>query len=255
MKEFFQYFFGKGTAPEFHNFSLAHFLPIVLMVGVILLIYFTRDKIRACKHEKVFRFILAFMLIISEMSYYWRLVGVPSLGPNPIDHLPITVCGWVVIFSSYMLVGKSKNLFDICYFWLFAGSIFALITPTVITYTGPTRFRYYQFWAEHTLGYVAVFYMIFVHGMRPTFKSAIKSYVALVVLAVIAFFTNRMLGPGANYLFMARPEDTPSILDILPPNFALRLLIMAAAVTALFFVAYLPWLLKDRKKQPAATAK
>ena len=91
--------------------------------------------------------------------------------------------------------------------------------------------------------------------MRPTFKSAIKSYVALVVLAVIAFFTNRMLGPGANYLFMARPEDTPSILDILPPNFALRLLIMAAAVTALFFVAYLPWLLKDRKKQPAATAK
>ena len=247
MKEFFQYFFGKGDTPEFANFTLAHFLPILLMIGLIVLIWFTRDKIRACKHEKVFRYILAFALIISEMSYYWRLVGVPSLGPNPVDHLPITVCGWVVIFASYMVIGKSKNLFDICYFWLFAGSVFALITPTVITYTGPTRYRYYQFWLEHTLGYVAIFYMIFVHGMRPTFQSAMRSWAWLAVLGVIAFFTNRYLGPGANYLFLAKPEDTPSVLDILPPNFVLRTTIMVAVVTALFFVAYLPWLLKDRK--------
>ncbi len=253
MKEFLQYFLGAGTEVEFTNFSLAHFLPILVMVGVILAIRQFRDKLKNYENEKNFRYVLAFLLILSEMSYYWRLVAIPSLGPNPVDHLPITVCGWVVVFSSYMLIGKTQSLFDICYFWLFSGSIFALITPTVISYTGPTRFRYYQFWLEHTLGYVAVFYMIFVHGMRPRIKSAIRAYIALIVLAVIAYFTNQLIGPGANYLFMARPEDTPSILDILPPNFALRLFIMAAAITALFFVAYLPWLLKDRKasKVPA----
>ena len=121
------------------------------------------------------------------------------------------------------------------------------MTPTVITFTGPTRFRYYQFWLEHTLGYIAVFYMIFVHKMRPTIKSAIKAYGALWALAAVAYYANRLIGPGANYLFMARPEDTPSILDILPPNFALRLLVMAAAVTTLFALSYLPWFLKDRK--------
>ena len=63
----------------------------------------------------------------------------------------------------------------------------------------------------------------------------------------MAFFTNRYLGPGANYLFLAKPEDTPSVLDILPPNFLLRTAIMVAVVMALFFVAYLPWLIKDRK--------
>ena len=254
MKEFFAYFFGAGTEVEFRNFTLAHFLPILMMIGVVVLIYFCRDKLRNGKQDKIFRYVLAFMLIISEMSYYWRLVGIPALGPNPVDHLPITVCGWVVIFSSYMLVGKSKNLFDICYFWLFSGTIFALITPTVISYTGPTRYRFYQFWAEHLLGYIAVFYMIFVHGFRPTIKSAVKSYAALVVLAGVALFANRLIGPGANYLFLAKPEDTPSILDILPPNFGLRLLIMAAAVTALFFLSYLPWLLMDRKKKKAAAA-
>ena len=247
MKEFFRYFFGQGADVEFVNFSFAHFAPLLVAAVIIYLIYRYRDKLRDSKYEMTFRYIIAFAMIISEMSYYWRLVGVPVLAPNPIDHLPITVCGWVIIFGSYMVIGKSQTLFDIVYFWLFAGTVFALITPTVITYTGPTRFRYYQFWLEHTLGYVAVFYMIFVHKMRPTIMSAIKSYAALVVLAIVAYSANSIIGPGANYLFMARPESTPSILDILPPNFALRILIMALVVTALFVVAYLPWFIKDRK--------
>lgn len=247
MLDFLKYFLGAGETVEFTNFTLAHFLPILLAAGLIWLIYRCRETIRGLKREHIFRYVLAFALIVSEMSYYWRLIAIPALGPNPVDHLPITVCGWVVVFCSYMLVGKSQTLFDISYFWLFAGSIFALITPTVITYTGPTRFRYYQFWAEHLLGYVAVFYMIFVHGMRPTLRSMAKAYVGIVLLAGIAYWANQLIGPGANYLFMARPEDTPSILDILPPNFALRLAIMALAITSLFFVAYLPWYLKDRK--------
>lgn len=247
MKEFFRYFFGAGKEIEFENFSAAHFLPIIVGIALILIIYFLRDKIKSSKYENSFCYIMAFALIISEMSYYWRLIGIPSLEPNPIDHLPITVCGWAVTFCSFMVIGKSQTLFDISYFWLLCGSVFALITPTVISYTGPTRFRYYQFWVEHILGFIAIFYMIFVHNMRPTVKSAIKSYIALMVLAVIAYFANRMLGPGANYLFMARPEDTPSILDILPPNFALRLAVMISVITLLYFLAYLPWYIKDKK--------
>lgn len=247
MKEFLSYFFGKGETEEFANFSLAHLLPILAGVGTILLIYFLREKISNFKNEMSLRYTLAFMLIISEMSYYWRLVGVPSLEPNPIDHLPITVCGWAVVFCSYMVIGKSQTLFDISYFWLFTGSLFALLTPTVISFTGPTRFRYYQFWLEHLLGYIAIFYMVFVHKMRPRRKSLLKSYIAFIIIAVIAYYSNQLLGPKANYLFMARPEDTPSVLDILPPNFALRLLIMVSVISFMYFLAYLPWLIIDIK--------
>lgn len=254
MKEFIKYFLGAGTQEEFSNFTAAHFLPILVAAFVVFLIYRFREQLRTCKRESTLRQGLAFALLITEMSYFWRLVAMPELGANPVDHLPITVCGWAVVFSSYMLVGKSQFLFDIAYFWQLCGSVFALITPTVITYTGPTRFRYYQFWAEHLLGYLAVFYMIFVHGMRPRVKSAVRAYIALACLAVVAFFANRIIGPGANYLFMARPEDTPSVLDILPPNFALRLVVMAGVITLMFFLAYLPWYLKDRKAKKAEKA-
>ena len=251
MKDFWKYFLGKGETEEFANFTLAHFLPILLAIGLIFLIYRYRQNIRGLKREHYFRYVLAFILIVAEMSYFWRMIAIPSLGPNPVDHLPITVCGWVAVFSSYMLIGKSQTLFDICYFWALSGSVFALITPTVITYTGPTRYRYYQFWAEHLLGYVAIFYMIFVHNMRPNKRSFIKAYIAMFVLAAIAYWANDLIGPGANYLFMAKPESTPSILDILPPNFALRIGVMALAITLMFTLAYLPWHLKDKKKEKA----
>ena len=246
MKEFFAYFFGEGTTPEFTLFTPAHFAPILLMLTMIYLIFRSRDKLRAWKHEEKIRYVLAFVLILSDMTYYWRLVGMPSLGANPIDNLPIGVCGWAAIFCSYMVLGKSQRLFDIAYFWLLSGSLFELLTPTPLTYTGPTRFRYYQFWTEHTMGYIAIFYMIFVHKMRPTVRSAVRSYTALLVFAIIAYNVNVML-PGANYLYLARPESAPSVLDILPPNFALRTAIIVVVITLMFFLAYLPWLLRDRK--------
>ena len=248
MKEFLRYFLGAGTEIEFTNFGLAHFLPILCLIAVIFLIRKYKTQLRGFKYESNLRLYLALALICTEMSYYWRLVAMPELGPNPMEHLPISVCGWCVVFSSYVLLCKSQALFDICYFWLLSGTVFALLTPTVISYTGPTRFRYYQFWLEHTLGYVALFYMIFVHNMRPNKKSVVRSICWLAVLATIAYFVNDMLGPGANYLFMARPESTPSILDILPPNHALRICIMAAAIIALHLLVYLPWHLKDRKE-------
>ena len=145
-----------------------------------------------------------------------------------------------------MMIGKSQKLFDIVYFWLLSGSLFALATPTVLTFYGPTRFRYYQFWLEHTLGYVAVFYMVFVHHMRPNFRSLIRSYCALMALAIFAAWVNSMI-PGANYLYMARPESAPSVLDILPPNYVLRVSIIIAVITVMFGLAYLPWYLKDKK--------
>ena len=253
MKEFFGYFFGQGQTQEFSLLTPAHILPIVVMIGVIFVIRWQKDRIRQWKHEQAIRYVLAFALIISEMSYYWRLAGVPGLNPNAADHLPIFVCGWVVVFCSFMVIGKTQSLFDISYFWLLSGTVFALLTPTPLQFTGPTRFRYYQFWAEHTLGYIAVFYMIFVHGMRPTIKSAARSYIALAVLAIIATWVNEML-PGANYLYMARPESAPSVLDILPPIHWLRVTIMAAVITLMFALAYLPWYLKDKKKTKESIA-
>lgn len=248
MKDFLTYFFGVGSEPEFAIFTFAHFAPIILLIAVILLMHRFREPLRESKYEKNLRYVLGFALVICDMSYYWRLAAAPWLSGGPVENLPIGVCQWAVIFCAFMMVGKSQRLFDIAYFWLLTGSLFALITPTPLTFCGPTRFRFYQFWLEHTLGYIAIFYMIFVHKMRPNFRSMVRSYTALLAFAAFAAGINAMI-PGANYLYMARPESAPSVLDILPPNYALRITIIVAVITLMFFLAYLPWYLKDRKEK------
>ena len=53
MKNFFKYFFGAGTEIEFTNFSLAHFLPILLVAGLIYLIYRYRNRLQGWRHEEL----------------------------------------------------------------------------------------------------------------------------------------------------------------------------------------------------------
>ena len=118
MNEFMTYFLGVGREGEFQLFTFAHFAPIIIMLLLIYLIYRYQDVIRESEMDRWFRYAMAFILICSEMAYYWRLVALPSLGPNPVEHLPIAVCGWVAIFCSYMVIGKRQTLFDISYFWL-----------------------------------------------------------------------------------------------------------------------------------------
>ena len=251
MKDFLTYFFGMGKEPEFAIFTLAHLMPILFLFAALFLVYRFREPLRESRFETNFRYILGFALIICDMSYYWRLAAAPHLSNGAVESLPIGVCQWSVIFCSFMIIGKNQKLFDIAYFWLLSGSLFALITPTPLTYCGPMRYRYYQFWLEHSLGYISIFYMIFVHNMRPNIRSIIRSYTTLLGLAALAFWVNIMI-PGANYLYMARPESAPSVLDILPPHHGLRIAIIVVVITLMFGLAYLPWYLKDRKQTDPA---
>ncbi len=256
MQEFFRYFFGSAPEEviEFRAYSLAHLIPILVAAGAIYAIWHFREPLRTSRFGQILPWVLAFSMIVCEMSYFWRLCGHPGLTPIPEDHLPITVCGWATIFGSYMIVTKSQRLFDIVYFWIFAGSIFALISPAVIANEGPTRFRYYQFWGEHLIAYIATFYLIFVEKMRPTVRSIIRAASWLAVLTGVAILANNVVGGEANYLFLATTEEAKSILDFLPTSLAIRLPVMASVVAVFFFLSYLPWMIMDIKKKKAAAA-
>ncbi len=49
MRDFFGYFFGAGSEIEFENFTVAHFAPILVVAGIILLIWLFREKLANCK--------------------------------------------------------------------------------------------------------------------------------------------------------------------------------------------------------------
>jgi hypothetical integral membrane protein (TIGR02206 family) len=249
-------FFDHGVEGEFSYFTVAHFVPIIIMLVAIYLLYKFGDKLKDWKHEENFRIAFAILILLSDMTYFWHKIYLGDIGgfadtPNVANHLPITVCGWAAMMSGYMLMTKKKGFFEVAYFFVLAGSINALITPAVIMDNGPTHFRYYQFWIEHTSIFIAVFYMIFVFGYKIQLKSMFKSFAVLIVLGILAVIVNANV-PGANYLFLSTTEAGESVLDFLPSNFGLRLLIMSGVIGTLYFLAYLPWIFINKKQNKEA---
>ena len=66
-------FLGYGEKGNFTYFSFWHFLPVVILIASIVLTYIYRAKIKEWKYEKYIRYTLAFVIMIVEMSYYWRI--------------------------------------------------------------------------------------------------------------------------------------------------------------------------------------
>ena len=127
-------------------------------------------------------------MMIVEMSYFWRLLYVgDELGQNSLlIKLPLQVCQWSLISCIFMILSKNQKLFDICFYvCLILGSA-ACLTPTVIIRTGPRYYRYYQFFLEHELPIYSVFYMMFVHRLRPTYKGLYC--VIITIMIEIAVF-------------------------------------------------------------------
>ena len=248
-------FFGYGEKGDFKYWSFAHFAPIIVFGVAIYFLFRYRKKIRDWKHEGNLRFGLAVAMIICEMSYYWRLVyvGPSNLAEhNMLDKFPLQVCGWTCILAAFMMFKKSKFLYPICFYVCFTLGLFPLLTPAVISTTGPGYYRYYQYWIEHILPPLSVLYMTFVHGFRPKLTGIIKATGFMTVLVTFAMICNFNIPPlvaatdpnySPNYLYLAvgTMEGGGSIMDVLvkiAPNVWGRLLLLIVLVEAIFFAAY-----------------
>ena len=238
-------FFGYAEKGNFKYYSVAHIVPIALMLLAIGLIWHYRDRLRAWRHEENFRFWLAFIMLLAEMSYFWRLLYVGSSDPTEqtlLDKLPLQVCEWTCIAAIFMITKKSKLLYQICFYVCLTVGVFPLLTPSVITATGPTYYRYYQFWLEHILPIVAVFYMTFVYDFRPKLRGIAWSISFLLVLASLALLCNFNI-ENANYLYLATgtADGGGSAMDVIiriAPNVWVRLLLLLGIVLSMFFAAY-----------------
>lgn len=232
-------FFGYGEKGDFTYFSFWHIFPIVLLIAAIILTYIYRKKLSEFKHEKQVRFILGCAILLFEAGYYWRLLYVGSEGVTNtlLTKLPFQICEWTAIFAALMLFVDNKTCFDIDVFVCLTLGIVPLITPAVITTTGPTYFRYYQFFGEHLLPIYAVFYMMFVRGYKYNLKTIYKPLIFLVILAIISVFLNQNI-KDANYLYLANDTQGESLANVLPKNMYLKLLIYTGVVLLLFAAEY-----------------
>ena len=246
-------FFGYAPEKDFYLFSFWHFLPIILMIAAIVLIAVFKDKLKNYKHEDKIRYTFAFVMMMVEMSYFWRILYVGDSwyeNKDLLTMLPLQICQWGLIVCIFTMMTKSRTLFGINFYLTLLFATVAVVYPMVISQTGPRYYRYYQFWAEHALPIIGTFYMMFVHGFKPQYKHLYYTFFVLAPLTVAALIANSTI-ENADYLYLN--TEVP----FLPESMFIRVPILVGVVVILFHLMYFGFKFIDKKitekdKNPSA---
>ncbi|UVI28533.1 YwaF family protein [Paenibacillus spongiae] len=233
--------FGIHTEAVFKAYSPSHIAVLAGFAGLIILLYLSRQWLRRGRRSRYGRYVLAAVLVLSEAALnLWYMANDVY---SPKDTLPLELCSISLYLCIFMLLFRSRIAFQIAYFAGIGGAIQALLTPAL--YYGYPHFRFIEFFAAHIAIILAVLYMVWVEGFRPTWKSILLTMCFLNVLLVIVSLINFIT--GGNYMFLARKPDTASLLDILGP-YPWYLLSLEAVALVLFLILYAPFAASPRNK-------
>lgn len=238
-----QFFAGlEYTGKPFELFGPAHLIALGLVVLFNLSFLFLRRN-PVSRLNTAVRYGMAAVLIINELLWhYWNMRnGFWSVQ----ETLPLHLCSLFVILSAIMLVTKNHRIYEFAYFLGIAGALQPLITPDAGMWGFP-HFRFFQVILSHGLIVSSAIYMTVVAGYRPTLKSLKRVYIGSGLYVAFIFGLNFLL--GSNYLFIARKPSTASLIDVLP-EWPLYVPILLAIAVVVFFLLYVPFLIRDAREK------
>jgi hypothetical integral membrane protein (TIGR02206 family) len=236
---------------DYHGAPFVLFGPAHLAsLAVVLLFNLSFILVRRSPDQRlrqVLRVGMAIWLVLNELSWHvWNW----AIGDwNVQTMLPLQLCNVFVFLSAWMLLTRSRKIYELAYFLGIGGAIQPLITPDAGMYGFP-HFRFIQPVISHGLIISAVVYLTVVEGFRPTWKSIGRSVVAgNLYLLVIGLVVNPLL--GSNYLMTAYKPDVTSLLTLLAP-WPWYILEYEGVGLVTFLILYLPFAVLDWRRDARA---
>ena len=226
------------TGEPFHLFGPKHLIVIAVEAAVILWLFLDWKHPSEAGKRRM-RYLLAGILFVGESAWHiWSIVG----GTWTVTyHLPLHICSIMVWLSIVMLLTRNYRIYEFAYFIGMAGALQAFLTPEAGEF-GLWHFRAVQTVVVHGTLIIVPIYMSLKEGFRPTWKSFLRVAVGVNAYMVVIYFVNLAL--GSNYLFIMHKPETASLLDVLGP-WPWYILSMEALGFAIFFLLYLPYMIKD----------
>ena len=244
-----RYFALVYDGTPFQLFGTEHLVALAIIV-LFCFSYFYFRTIWSEKDRKIVRWVFAIAIVVNETalhiwSAYWGIWNIQTM-------LPLHMCSVIIWASAYMLVTKNYTIYELVYFVGLGGAMQAVLTPADAAAYNFPHFRIMQTFIAHGLLINIAIYMTVVEGFRPTLQSLKRVFIWTNVYMVVIFFVN--LAIGSNYLYIAHKPSFPTLIDLLAP-WPWYIIELEAIGFAIFFVLYIPFLIKDwRAKQNPALA-
>lgn len=243
-----KYFALIYDGPPFVLFGTAHLIALVIITLFCFSFLYFRT-VWGEKERKVVRWIFAIAIVVNELSLhvwsaYWGIWNIQTM-------LPLHMCAILIWLSSYMLVTRNYSIYEFVYFMGFGGAMQAVLTPADAAAYNFPHFRILQTFIAHGLLINIAIYMTVVEGFRPTLQSFKRVFIWTNIYMIPVFLIN--LAIGSNYLFVAGKPNFPTLLDMLAP-WPWYIIELEAIGFAIFFLLYLPFLIRDLQQKTPQTA-
>lgn len=224
---------------RFELFATPHLITILVIVTVAVMMPLA-VRFLAPSSTRMVAYLLAAMLLIQEgiKAKIW----VDILGWSP-HLLPLDLCTLAVFLSAWMLVTRSRRVFEIVYFWGLGGTTQALLTPDL--QESFPAVSYLLFFLGHGGIIVALFFAMLVFRLRPHLDSIPRVIAVTAAVAALALAVN--LAFDTNFMFLMAKPNQPSLLDLFGP-WPWYLIGLVALSLLSFALLYLPFLVWDSIK-------
>jgi|SRR5690625_14500 len=217
-------------------------LTVVLAVAVVIV----GRRIRGTVLED--RYLTAAGWVMLAVTILWMAWGMLPSHWNIEQSLPLHYSDALRLITAIALLTRAGWAIAVCYFWGLTLNLQSIITPDLNYFDYPVL-EFVIYWFLHIVAFVVPILFIWGLGYRPTWRSYGITFLVTVLWAVIAIITNAVT--GANYGYLSRAPEGPSILDALGPwpTYMLWEALMIAIVWALMTW---PWQTKAAGHIPVA---
>lgn len=226
--------------PPFQLFGTPHVVAMAATLAVPAALSLLVRRLDSKRVTRVACVTLAMVILVNEVVYWvYRYVTLGG-GTFVREHLPLHMCGMSVLLSVATLLRRRRFTYDLVYFWGLAGAGNAVVTPELAE--GFPHYQFFQYFISHAGIVATAIFSTWGLGMRPTFGSLVRAFVAVNVVVAVVAPVNYLL--GSNYMYLCEAPETASPFLFLPwPWYILWLEVLGLAF---FLAVYLPVQLERR---------
>lgn len=217
---------------------MEHLVPLSLAFAIgAYLIWYSNKKLSDRYRHLVFMclgFLVSGFVVTHQIMKFIK-------GYDINEDLPLFLCGLMGLLIPFFTITRKYWMFEILIFWIFAGTLQAVITPDIDT--GFPTFNFIRYWVLHAGLILIMFYAFFVFKMKPSLKSLWKSFGALQLYVVSMFTINYFL--GSNYFYLNEKPKGATLLDLFG-EWPMYLLVTELVILPFFFIIYFLFNLKRK---------
>ncbi|MCF8244579.1 MAG: TIGR02206 family membrane protein [Saprospiraceae bacterium] len=230
-------FFRPNT--DFQLFGNQHLVMIALTLGLAFGISFlVKNRLSKPQQLSIGR---AMTLVMAVAVIGWIGIRMAMWEFDYKTDLPFDICNIVALSLPFLMWQPNPRIHEVLYFWIFAGTMQAVLTPHL--FEGFPHFTFVKYWTVHGGLVVFAVYATVVYGIRPTWKSLWRSFILLQVYVAALFCINLVL--DSNYAYLMRKPPVASALDYLG-DYPWYLVSSEVVALVMFVMVLLPLLFKKK---------